>query len=92
MLCLKCCFQEEQTETLSRIEKEKQKAQNFQTRTFSYKVQLMDGWMRFYVIFNIFSFISGRCFDDNEKLVQWNLVYGWKDLRLQRGSSPGPLV
>ena len=53
MLCLKCCFQEKQTETLSRIEKEKQKAQNFQTHTFSYNWMdgWMDGWMRFYFFF-----------------------------------------
>ena len=26
-----------------------------------------------------------------KRFVQWNLVYGWKDYRLERGSNPGPL-
>ena len=38
----------------------------------------MDGWMddlRFYVLFNSISVISGQCLNDNERL-QWNSVYG----------------
>ena len=40
---------------------------------------LKHGWMddlRFYVLFNSISVISGRWADDNERLVQWNPVYG----------------
>ena len=44
----------------------------------------MDGWMngwmddlRFYVLFNSTSVISGQCSDDNERLCgQWNSVVG----------------
>ena len=35
--------------------------------------------LRFYVLFNSISIISGRCSDDNERLVQWNSVYGCAD-------------
>ena len=43
--------------------------------------------MRFYVLFNGVSIISGRWEDDNESLVQWNPVYGMKDFRVERGSN-----
>ena len=39
----------------------------------------IDIWMdalRFYVIFNSISVISGRWEFDNERLVQWNSIYG----------------
>ena len=36
--------------------------------------------LRFYVLFNSISVISGRCLDDNESCVQWNSVYGWEDV------------
>ena len=42
----------------------------------------MDGWMddlRFYVLFNSISVISGRCLDDNERLCAMEL-----HLRLRR--------
>ena len=42
----------------------------------------MDGWMddlRFYVLFNSISVISGRCLDDNERLCAMELR-----LRLRR--------
>ena len=39
--------------------------------------------MRFYVLFNSISVISGRWTDDNERL---------KRDRLERGSNPGPLI
>ena len=32
--------------------------------------------LRFYVLLNNISVISGRCSDNNERLVQWNSVYG----------------
>ena len=37
-----------------------------------------------------------QLYQDNDRMimtgcVQWNLVYGWKDSRLERGSNPGPL-
>ena len=38
-----------------------------------------DGWMdelRFYVLFNSISVISGRCLDDNERLCAMDSVYG----------------
>ena len=39
---------------------------------------MTDGWMedlRFYVLFNSISLISGQCLFDNENYVQWNFVY-----------------
>ena len=41
------------------------------------------GWMddlRFYVLFNSVSVISGRWADDNERLCAMEPVYGWEDL------------
>ena len=38
-----------------------------------------DEWMddlRVYVLFNSISVISGQYLNDNERLVQWNSVYG----------------
>ena len=35
--------------------------------------------LQFYILFNSISVISGRCLDDNERLCQWNSVYGLKD-------------
>ena len=41
---------------------------------------LRNGWvddLRFYVLFNSISVISGQCLDDNERLcANWNSVYG----------------
>ena len=38
-------------------------------------IQWMDD-LRFYVLFNSISVISGRCSDDLKGCVQWNSVYG----------------
>ena len=45
--------------------------------------------MRFYVLSNGISGMSGRSGDDNERLVQWKHVYGRKRLCLRRLSNPG---
>ena len=55
----------------------------------------IDGWMddlQFYVLFNNFSDKSGKWADKNERLVQWNPVYGWEEFASsERDSNPGPL-
>ena len=57
----------------------------------------MDGWMndlRFYVLFNSISVISGRWEVDNERLCAMELRLQLRGFRLERGlnfSSGGPL-
>ena len=46
-----------------------------------------DGWMDdlwFYVLLNSISVKLGRWEVDNERLYQWNSVYGWEDFALSR--------
>ena len=46
----------------------------------------MDGWMddlRFYVLFNSISVISGRCLDDNERLCAMELRLGMRRFHLE---------
>ena len=47
--------------------------------------------MRFYVLFNSISVISGRWADDNEKLCALEPPDDCKDPRLRRGSKSRPL-
>ena len=52
----------------------------------------IDGWMtQFYVLFNSISVISGRCLDDNERLLAINSVYGSKKISPRAGIELGPL-
>ena len=43
--------------------------------------------LRLYVRFNTIPVISGRWKRDNERLVQWNLINGYTDLRLNQVST-----
>ena len=46
----------------------------------------IDGWMdhlRFYVLFNSISVISGRCFDDNERLCAMELLLRMRRFHLE---------
>ena len=55
---------------------------------------LFDGWMddlRFYVLFNSISVISGRWADDNERLCAMEPRLRLRRFRLERGSNSGPL-
>ena len=54
----------------------------------------LDGWMddlRFYVLFNSVSVISGRWAGDNERLCAMKPRLRLGRFRLEQGSSPGPL-
>ena len=54
----------------------------------------MDGWMddlRFYVLFNSVSVISGRWADDNERLCAMEPRLRLRRFHLKRGSKSGPL-
>ena len=55
-------------------------------------IDLMDGWMdgwmddlRFYVLFNIISVISGRWANDNERLCAMEARLRLRRVRLERG-------
>ena len=60
-------------------------------------IYIENGWMnnlRFYVLFNCISVMSGRWLSNNEIMkgcVQWNLVYDWKDSCPKQASNPGSL-
>ena len=59
----------------------------FSTR---YSVMCKDGWMddlRFYVLFNSISVISGQCLDDNERLCAMKLRLRLRRFHLERGSN-----
>ena len=64
---------------------------NFERLIFPF---LKDGWTCNFTSFQSTVFQSYQ--DDGRVImkgcVQWNPVYDWKDLRLRRGSNPGPLV
>ena len=47
--------------------------------------------LRFFVLFNSISVISGRWTDDDERLCAMELRLRLKRFRLERGSNPGPL-
>ena len=50
----------------------------------------MDGWiddLRFYVLFNSISVISGRCLDDNERLCAKEFRLRLRRFRLEWGSN-----
>ena len=50
----------------------------------------LDGWMddlRFYVLFNCNSVISGRCWDDNERLCAMEPHLRLRRFHLERGSN-----
>ena len=54
----------------------------------------MDGWMndlRFYVLFNSISAISGRLADDNERLCAIESRLRLGRFRLEQGSNSGPV-
>ena len=51
----------------------------------------IDG-LRFNVLFNSISVISGRQFGDNERLCAMDLVYGWKEFRLKRARTRERLI
>ena len=54
----------------------------------------INGWMddlRFYVLFNSISVISGRWADDNERLCAMEPRLRLRRFRLERGSNSGPL-
>ena len=54
----------------------------------------MDNWMddlRFYVLFNNISVISGRGADNNERVCAKEPRLRLRRFRLERGSNPGPL-
>ena len=53
-----------------------------------------NGWMddlRFYILFNSISVISGRLADDNERLCAMAPRLRLRRFRHERGSNPGPL-
>ena len=53
-----------------------------------------DGWLiylRFYVLFNSISVISGQWADDNERLCAMEPHLQLRRFRLEWGSNPGPL-
>ena len=51
----------------------------------------MDG-LRFYVLFNSVSIISGRWADDIERLCALEPRLQLRGFRFERGSNPGPLL
>ena len=62
--------------------------------SFSTAFILKNGWMddlRFYVLFNSVSVISGRWADDNERVCAMEPRLRLGRFCLERGSNPGPL-
>ena len=54
--------------------------------SFEISSKKMDGWMddlRFYVLFNSISVISGRCLDDNERLCAMELRLRMRSFHLE---------
>ena len=54
----------------------------------------MDGWMdilRFYILFNGISVISGRCANDNERQCAMEHRLRLRRFRVEQGSTSGPL-
>ena len=53
-----------------------------------------DGWMdnlRFYILFNSISVISGGCANNNERLCAMEHRLGLRRFRVEQGSTSGPL-